>query len=891
MAQPKQIPTRMACFALISALEEDVRDYIRHTPRDLALNLIPPESREKAMRRSGDEASKEVADELELLDYCDFSDLAAILKTLDQQNPTRNLKETARRIEGSTPSRNRVCHSRPLEPDDFPNLLELTDFLLREQGEIPAPTVGAVRQRLVEDPTFAFELVIPEYWNDAVEPKHNLPIPEFDDTGFLGRQKDRTDVLKLLQSPYPVITLVGEGGVGKTALALRCLYDLVERGDKQPYEAIIWISLRTSLLTLEGTREIKDAIKTVLGLFQEAARELGAPNADRLGLEDLQKELIEYLGSFKVLLAIDNLETVDVASIRPLLVDIPAGSKVLLTSRIGLGELEVRYPLEPLEKPAALHLARRFAQSINLKQIYEAPDELLGRYVDALYRNPLLIKWFISGVSSGLAPATVVFGTQKTFEQAIAFCFENLFERLSPEERFVLQVFGAAMHALSRAELLLLTEMAVLDLDRVLIRLHNSSMLRRTSSRTTQQYSLTDIAAAYLRKVSKPDAELVKKVHTGLASIRLLAQQELASRAAYKYDRAVVEWSGNEELIATSFLKRALTFIRAEEWQEARDAVERARELTPAFSEVYRIDGWVQSRLGDLHRAAESFRQCVDLAPTSARARYSYGWFLLEDLKDLEGALAEFTQALKIDNDDRTLLTARAICLVRLGRFDEAEEHYKKILATLDARPAKWRLATRDQATEFYKRRIELDRSMRDHRAMGEHLLAGAKILGDSRRLGDWDAKMQQTAVRLFGEVVREWRNTGDQQLADAIVNALAEVSDDVVMMIWSASSYLQDFAKENPDRWELLQSKLSAVKQLVVARPDRETQQHLGIIDVLWSVFGFIKEPSGDRWFFHESEVRPREAFQSMSVGDAVKFEIGSNQKGPCAQRVEPME
>lgn len=891
MSQTKQTPARMACFALISSLEQDLRDYIRHFPSDGSQPLIPADAREKALRRAGDDLSQNSKADLELLDYCDFGDISVILRALDTRGANLGLSEIASRVEGRTPSRNRVCHSRPLEPDDLPSLLELTDFVLRKQVQIPAPTVADVRRRLTEDPTFAFELVIPEYWQDDDDLlKHNLPIPEFDDTGFLGRQKDRTDVLKLLHSQYPVITLVGEGGVGKTALALRCLYDIVERGKSQPYDAIIWVSLRTSVLTIEGTKEIKDAVRTVLGLFQEAAKELGTPNTDRRQLEDLQAELLDYLGTFKVLLAIDNLETVDVAAIRPFLLGIPSGSKVLLTSRIGLGELEVRYPLEPLEKPAALHLARRFAQSLNLRQIVEAPEELLSRYVDALYRNPLLIKWFISGVSSGLAPATVVFGPQKTFEQAIAFCFENLFDRLSGDERYVLQVFSAATHALSRAELLLLTDMPVLNVDRALIRLHNSSMLRRTSLRSTQQYSLTDIAGAYLRKVAKPSGDLVKKVHSGLVGVRQLAQQELAGRAAYKYDRAVVEWSSNEELISASFLKKALWHIRAEEWGPASEAIERARELTPAFSEVYRIDGWVQCRLGDLHTAAESFRQSVDLSPNSPRARYSYAWFLMEDLKDLEGALHQFTHALRLDVDDGTLLTGRAICLVRLGRFDEAEEHYKKILATIDARPAKWRIATRDQAVEFYKRRIELDRTMRDPKAMGEHLLAGAKVLGDSKRNGDWDSKMQQTAVRLFTEVVRVWHLTNDAILATAIIEALAATSDEVVVGIWQSDPDLRDFASRNPHLWADLQSRFTQVRQLVVSRPDEERQQHIGYVDVLWGVFGFVREPNGDRWFFHQTEVRPPATFSRLAIGDAVKFELGSNEKGPCAQRVERM-
>ena len=53
---------------------------------------------------------------------------------------------------------------------------------------------------------------------------------------------------------------------------------------------------------------------------------------------------------FKTLLVLDNLESINSESIREFLFDIPQGSKILTTSRIGIGEFEARHVLEGFNK-------------------------------------------------------------------------------------------------------------------------------------------------------------------------------------------------------------------------------------------------------------------------------------------------------------------------------------------------------------------------------------------------------------------------------------------------------------------------------------------------------------------------------------------------------------
>ena len=92
----------------------------------------------------------------------------------------------------------------------------------------------------------------------------NLP-PRYGD--FLGREADLLRVLEGLASRWPLISVEGIGGVGKTTLAIetarRCL-----PGDKPaisvPFEAVIWISAKDRPAQKRWLDEVLEAIARVL---------------------------------------------------------------------------------------------------------------------------------------------------------------------------------------------------------------------------------------------------------------------------------------------------------------------------------------------------------------------------------------------------------------------------------------------------------------------------------------------------------------------------------------------------------------------------------------------------------------------------------------------------
>jgi LuxR family glucitol operon transcriptional activator len=153
--------------------------------------------------------------ETELLEYLDFSESIEVLWShrshLDGtlQKAVRSIIQNLSEI---APVRNRVMHSRPLEFDDFGRVSEFCKQLL----SFPTYLFRKLRQAeefIKADPRYVFSLNLDDIRSPAAKASHNLPIPDFDETGFLGRTDEASELLRICKaSPWPVLTVLGEGG-------------------------------------------------------------------------------------------------------------------------------------------------------------------------------------------------------------------------------------------------------------------------------------------------------------------------------------------------------------------------------------------------------------------------------------------------------------------------------------------------------------------------------------------------------------------------------------------------------------------------------------------------------------------------------------------------------
>ena len=53
---------------------------------------------------------------------------------------------------------------------------------------------------------------------------------------------------------------------------------------------------------------------------------------------------------------------------------------------------------------------------------------------------------------------------------------------------------------------------------------------------------------------------------------------------------------------------------------------------------------------------------------------------------------------------------------------------------------------------------------------------------------------------------------------------------------------------------------------------------------------FGFIEQSNGQDLFFHSSSLT-NARFEELREGHIVSYDVGSGPKGPCAERVQPLD
>jgi LuxR family glucitol operon transcriptional activator len=242
---------RLTIAAIIYAIEIDLKSLVTKyiTPCHDNLTFIgSQETIDNTLKRfKNDNPNIPFEDNIdEVIQYLDFGDFFKVIlsnKAFIPENIIQEIKNSVSELEKLIAIRNRVMHTRPLMSSDF-SIAYSFGKLKQESKEDVWSTLNSTLLKIEDDPSYVLTLSLPVLKLHKEEAHHNLPIPDFDETGFIGRKKDVNDILKLILGNNRVVTIMGEGGVGKTALALKVAYDILDLGAKNPFDIIFGYQLK-----------------------------------------------------------------------------------------------------------------------------------------------------------------------------------------------------------------------------------------------------------------------------------------------------------------------------------------------------------------------------------------------------------------------------------------------------------------------------------------------------------------------------------------------------------------------------------------------------------------------------------------------------------------------
>lgn len=159
-----------------------------------------------------------------------------------------------------------------------------------------------------------------------------MPDADYDDTGLVGRHKEREKLRqKLLANRWPVNSVIAPGGFGKTALVIYVLHSLVDDPDC-PFEMIAWVSLKTERLTFSGIQEVDDSVRSL----SDALPAHWVPA--RLRFQIYRRTSRPPGNGNPTLLVLDNLETATSDEVMAFVEEMPENVRFLFTSRVVSGK-------------------------------------------------------------------------------------------------------------------------------------------------------------------------------------------------------------------------------------------------------------------------------------------------------------------------------------------------------------------------------------------------------------------------------------------------------------------------------------------------------------------------------------------------------------------------
>lgn len=495
---------------------------------------------------------------------------------------------------------------------------------------------------------------------------------------------------------HPVITVLGDGGNGKTALTLQVMYGLVNSNDHD-FDAIVWVSAKSSRLTVKEIERIGNAITTSLDLFYEVARVFESDI-------DSPIERVKLLMSTnKILLVIDNLETVLDKSISEFASDIPGQSKVIFTSRVPLGS-DLTVPVGAFTESEGLSYLRALINTYGIESLKKSTNEDLKFFTSRLGNKPLLLKWFALGVSAGVPPHSIV----KDPVNAIKFCMENIFDALSNNAKLVTSVLIALPRPASQAVLQHVSEITAANIESAIAELLRFSLVEVVKENKYEvNYQVKPFARSYAVRV----LELMGNINTTsvLAKYRSVegALQSVRGQAQLdRYNLKSYTVRSKSEALTVIRLRSAMSLISTGDYDQAFKIIDDAKISNPNYFEVYRAEAWALFKKGDFTNAKISYETAIEVAGEQSHIYYFYAGFLLRAYNDTASAMQVLDSAYKIDPN--SVEVVRELARVSLYEYDFDKTH--KLLSNwqrLDVKSSREATKLADLQIQAYTRQLE----------------------------------------------------------------------------------------------------------------------------------------------------------------------------------------
>ncbi len=867
--QKLNLGTRVEMFSICASIEYDLKNFIIQTKSNINFT--------RAMREKAADRKKDLQNENDILDQLDLNDYIDLISEIPYEYGINNEKVTQIKMffNKIIPVRNRVMHTKPLELGDRALLIEVMEDIDKKIQWINWEELRNTREIIKNDNSILLTkkyIGIKEY-NPSIY--HNLPLPEFDDTGFVGRKKDIKEITELiLNKKNQVISVVGNGGMGKTSTVIKILYDLIEKPEN-PFDAIIWITLKTKTLSQGEFVEIKDNIQSLNEVLEKSRDIMLMDNT-----ENAMNSVISFMDTFNVLLVLDNLETINTGEINDFLRKVPDNSKVLITSRLGIGEFEIRQKIEGLTRQDAITYFRELSKYYGLEMHKQSDEDIYKIVHDNLYNNPLSIKWYISGIYSGTDSKQML--SHK--DDLIEFCVSNIFDKLSETSKKILQLFLLQNNRLTYGLIDFYIDSNELELRNSVNELLSTYMIQASSG----EYVMNEMSREYISLKYPPDNEFVKMVFLKRKRLNSMLQQikVYSEQAPFNPNTISPRLNKIDEQLATYHLKNALNYGKEKKWDECMIEIAKAASIEPDFFEIYKVKAFLEAEKGELYGAINNYNIALSKC-TNDKERaivcYLFSIFYTVKMQDTDSALEYILKADDFYPNTNEILLEKIRVYTFLGKYDTAEQLWIQAKEN-DKHP---NLRTLNIMANRYMdlkgRQAELLQG-RDYIEKYNIIKQGIDVLESVSSIDD---KTAVTLLKLLTNISYSYYHNDSIKLIEETLKkysyAISKLDrKNKAKLLSNIQLHMEEI---NRELYNSIYSNLSTFRD----EASEIKSENEGVVVKIKDTYGFIsnaKHTNKNALFFSKNN-----AYEGISVGDRVSFKLYLTPKGIGAKNITKLK
>lgn len=578
---------------------------------------------------------------------------------------------------------------------------------------------------------------------------NNLPIADYEyEGGFVGRKDDKEKIIKMIKDGnHRVITISGAGGVGKSALALNIVNQILAENSVK-FDSVIWISAKESKLTYLGIEDVEPTLKDYDELLNTILNVMGFES--EINLDSVEKEKnINLLFDMceRVLIVIDNLETITDERIINFILDSHKNTTILITSRKGLGQVERRVELKELKEKEAIRLFRLIAEEKNLKTLRGLDDNLIKKYVNKVYRYPLAIKWVLGQVAIGKDINAIIDGINESSSDISKFCFEQIYQNLTSQSKLILCALSFFDKGVTKGILKYISNLnegefedSVRDLVLVSLIIPDQSINYENNEIKTL-FSLLPLTRGYVKVQLDLNSDLKRIIQDRILTVENTVEEANRAKKQYRFSLSNLGANTEEEKVAAMIAQTAYQKYQSGVYLDALSDFKKAVNIAPRFASIYRNWAIVEASEGHYVEADKLMSKAAQLSPNDTQI-----WLVWGNIKRkndrIKDAYQYYNRAYELSPNDNVVLNTLGQTLSRMGEYDKANDLLIKALNVGEqSLQIKDMIINKTCIAENLKRWSESLVKDRDYKQAEEKLLIALKNMRDVLKLDGSDVR------------------------------------------------------------------------------------------------------------------------------------------------------